>query len=239
MRKLLALVAVLPALAACSGADALEAEQLLQEASTAQNSVDSESFSAHLTFKAKGQEFGLTMTGGAYLKGSSAGDMVVDMGVSSATPLPFGKIEIAKVGSSAWFSLDGKRMTFPASTLSSSSTSGDSLGAFDFAKYVKDVKVDGGEVLNGKAVTKITGVLDTASLVQGLSALGGAGNAAGLPDLSGNVSDTRAVVYVDDTTHLVVALLADFSVHADGESAEVHLDFAVTGVNEPVALPSA
>jgi hypothetical protein len=239
VRALLAVVVAVPFLAACSGKDALQAEQLLQEASTAQTTVSSETFSAHLTFATKGEQLGLTMTGGGYLKGAHAGDMVVDMSVSSPTPLPFGKIEVAKVGGSMWLSMDGKRVTLPASSLPTSTPSTDGLGAFDFTRYVKDVTVDGNEVLSGKTVTKITGVLDTASLVQGLAALGGAGAAAGLPDLHGNVSDTRAVVYVDDTTHLLTAVLADFSLHGSGGSAQVHLDFAMTGVNQPVALPTA
>ncbi len=87
-------------------------------------------------------------------------------------------------------------------------------------------------------MTKITGVLDTASLVQALAALDGAGSAAGLPNLGGRVGDTRVVVWVDDTTHLLVAALADFSLHEGGQVMHMHLDLVVTGVDEPVALPA-
>ncbi|MHB8642028.1 MAG: hypothetical protein ACYDA3_03970 [Gaiellaceae bacterium] len=103
---------------------------------------------------------------------------------------------------------------------------------------MKDVRVDGGQVLNGQPVTKITGVLDTAALVQGLASLGGASSVVGLPSLDGHVGDTRVVVYVDDQTHLLVAALADCSLHGSGTAVSMHLDVAVTGVNQPVALPT-
>ena len=243
LRVLILLVASVPVLAACSGADALQAEQLLQAANRAQSSISSETFSAHLSIEAKGQQMSLVLSGGGYAKGPRAGDMVMEMKISAPSlgaALPFDSIEIAKVGSSAWMTMGGKRVDLPAGSIASATGgNSDPLGAFDITKYVKDVRVDGGQILDGKSVTKITGVLDTASLVQRLASLGGASAAAGLPSLDGHVSDTRVVVYVDDQTHLLVAALADFSLHAGGETVTMHLDVAVTGVNQPVALPAA
>lgn len=242
LRALVVLVVSVPLLAACSGADALKAEQLLQAANAAQSTISSETFSAHLTVDAKGQQMSLVLSGGGYAKGPQAGDMYMEMKISAPSlgaALPFDSIEIAKVGSSAWMTMGGKRVDLPAATLAGATGSSDPLGAFDITKYVKDVHVDGGQVLDGKSVTKITGVLDTASLVQGLASLGGASAAAGLPSLDGHVSDTRVVVYVDDQTHLLTAALADFSVHGGGTTVTMHLDVAVTGVNQPVALPTA
>jgi len=236
-RRLLAVAVAVPALAGCSGADALQAEQLLQQANTAQSSVTSESISAHLTFDASGRQVRLSMTGGGYLKGARAGDMVLDLRVDAPVSLPFGSIRVAKVGGATWLEIDGKRVDLPAGALDSP-TETNLLGAFDVTRYVKDVEVHGNQVLDGKSVTKITGVLDTASLVQALAALDGAGSAAGLPNLGGRVGDTRVVVWVDDTTHLLVAALADFSLHEGGQVMHMHLDLVVTGVDEPVALPA-
>jgi len=123
----------------------------------------------------------------------------------------------------------------------SASVSSSALAAFDFTRYVKDVKVQGGQTLNGRSVTKIVGVLDTASLLSAFSKLGGLSQAAGVssvPNLGGHVTDTRVVAYIDDQTHMLVAALADVSVHASGGDAKLHLDIAITSVNRPVALPS-
>jgi hypothetical protein len=237
MRKGLALLAVVPLLAACSGRDALLAQQLLEQAQRAQDAIASETFSAHVTVEAQGRTMSIALSGGGYLKGDRAGDMLLDMKLSAPTALPFDSLRVASIGGRSWVELGGRRVAIPADAFGTSSA--DPLGAFDVTRYVKDVAVDGGEVLNGKPVTKITGVLDTAGLVKGLAALGGAGAAAGLPDLGGAIGDTRVVVYLDESSHRLVAALADVSMHADGTKVAVHLDVAVTGVDQPVALPTA
>jgi len=239
VRQALAVLAVVPLLTACSGKDAALAQQLLTQAQQAQSSVTSETFSAHVTITAKDQNVGLVMSGGGYAKGPNAGDVVMDMSLSSSVPLPVSSMEFAKVGDSAWVEIDGKRTAVPVTAFGGQTGSTNPLGSFDLTRYVKDVSVETGQVLDGKSVTKITGILDTAALVQGLGSLGGASSAAGLPDLSGKVGDTRAVIYIDDTTHLLVTALADLTLHGDGGDVTMHLDVAITGVNQPVALPSA
>ena len=109
------------------------------------------------------------------------------------------------------------------------------LGAFDFTRYVKDVQVQGGQVLGGKPVTKIVGILDTAALIQGMAKLGSVAGSAGLPALGGKVGDTRVVIFVDDATHLLVAALADVALSSDSGDAKLHVDLAISGVDRPVA----
>ena len=103
------------------------------------------------------------------------------------------------------------------------------------------MKVQGGQTLNGRAVTKIVGVLDSASLLNAFSKLSGLSEATGasVPDFSSHVTDTRVVAYVDDQTHMLVAALADVSFHTGDGDAKLHLDLAITSVNRPVLLPSA
>jgi type II secretory pathway pseudopilin PulG len=244
LRATLAAVAAVPLLAACSGADALEAQQLLAQAQQAQQSVTSQTFSAHVTVELKGEQVSIQLTGGGYLKGEHAGDMYMEMSFKVpeglGTALPFDSLEVAHVGGRTWMDLGGKRVELPASAFGTATSSGgaDPLGSFDLTRYVKAVAVAHGDVLNGKPVTKITGVLDTAAMIQGLSALGSAGSAAGLPDLGGHVGDTRAVLYIDDATHLLVAALADVSMDSDEGKLSMHLDVATTGVDQPVQLPS-
>ena len=237
-----AVLVALPLLAGCSGADAVRAQQLLQQAEQAQQQASSETFSAHLKVTAKGQTMELQLSGGGYMKGSHAGDMYVDMHLSAPIALPFSTVRVAKVGSSMLLDLDGKREVLPvaAGQSGASPAASSGLAAFDFTRYVKDVKVEGGQTLNGRPVTKIIGVLDSASLLNAFSKLGGLSQATGasVPNFSGHVSDTRVVAYVDDQTHMLVAALADVSVHADGGDANLHLDLAITSVNRPVLLPA-
>jgi len=243
-RPLAVLAVALPLLAGCSGADAVRAQQLLQQAEQAQQQASSETFSAHLNVTLQGQAMELQLSGGGYMKGRHAGDMYMDMRLSAPVALPFSTMRVAKVGASEWLELDGKRTMLPSSAAQSGSTStpasSSALAAFDFTRYVKDVKVQGGETLNGHAVTKIVGVLDSASLLNAFSKLGGLSRATGasVPDFSGHVTDTRVVAYVDDQTHMLVAALADVSFHTSGGDAKLHLDLAITSVNRPVALPS-
>jgi hypothetical protein len=237
LRWLLLLVLALPVVAGCSGADAGRAQLLLTQAQEAQKAVSSESFAMHVTIQAKDQKADVSLNGGAYLKGARAGDMVMDMKLSAPVALPFGTMRIAKVGPSAWMEMNGKRTDFPASTGATMQQS--TLGAFDFTRYVKDVKVQGGQVLQGKQVTKIVGILDTPALVKGMTKLGNVAGSAGLPGLGGKVGDTRVVIYIDDATHLVVAALADVTMDSDSGSVKLHLDFAISDVDRPVAALSS
>jgi hypothetical protein len=230
LRWILLLVLALPVIAGCSGADAGRAQLLLTQAQDAQKAVSSETFAMHVTVEAKDQKVEVILNGGAYLKGARTGDMVMDMKVSAPIALPFGTIRIAKVGPSAWMEMDGKRTDFPASTGATMQSS--TLGAFDVTRYVK---VQGGQLLEGKQVTKIVGILDTAALLQGMAKLGNVAGSAGLPGLGGKVGDTRVVIYVDDTTHLLVAALADVTMNSDSGNVKLHLDLAISGVDRPVA----
>ena len=241
-RPLAALAVALPLLAGCSGADAVRAQQLLQQAEQAQQQASSETFSAHVTLTAlNGQTMQLLLSGGGYLKGAHAGDMVVDMRLSAPVAIPVSTIRVAKVGQSMWLEMDGQRTPLPSTATRGKATSSAALAAFDFTRYVKDVKVEGGQTLNGRAVTKIVGILDTASVLNAFTKLGGLSQAAGasVPSFAGHVTDTRVAVYVDDQTHMLVAALADVTFHMGDADAKLHLDVAITSVNRPVALPSA
>jgi hypothetical protein len=68
-----------------------------------------------------------------------------------------------------------------------------------------------------------------------MAKLGNVAGSAGLPGLGGKVGDTRVVIYVDDTTHLLVAALADVTMNSDSGNVKLHLDLAISGVDRPVA----
>lgn len=237
LRWLLVLVVALPVMAGCSGADAGRAQSLLKQAQDAQATVSSESFRAHLTVAADGQSVDVALSGGGYLKGKRAGDMIVDVKVTAPVALPYNTVRIAKVGRSAWMEMNGKRTDFPASA--AMTTRSDTLGALDVTRYVKDVKVQGGQLLGGKPVTKIVGILDTTSLLQGITKFGNIAGGTPVPNLAGKVGDTRVVIFVDDATHLLVAALADLAFKSATGDVKMHLDLAISGVDRPVAALSS
>jgi hypothetical protein len=231
------LVLALPVVAGCSGADAGRAQLLLRQAQDAQKSVSSESFNAHLTVAANGQNVEIALSGGGYLKGNRAGDMIMDVKVSAPIALPYDTIRVAKVGRSAWMEMNGKRTDLPASA--GTTTRSATLGALDFTRYVKNVKVQGGQLLGGKPVTKIVGILDTTSLLKGIAKLGSIAGGSPVPNVEGKVGDTRVVIFVDDATHLLVAALADLAFKGATGDVKLHLDLAISSVDRPVAALSA
>jgi hypothetical protein len=51
------------------------------------------------------------------------------------------------------------------------------------------------------------------------------------------LGDTRVVLYISERSHLPLHTLVDMTIEAGGQSADMHLDFTITGVNEPVKIP--
>ena len=81
-------------------------------------------------------------------------------------------------------------------------------------------------------------MIDTSdALSRILSTLCGTG-ASGLGDASGVLGDIRAVLYVSQTTHLPMRTLIDMPIHVAGETITMHIDLVITGVDEPVSIPS-
>jgi len=144
----------------------------------------------------------------------------------------FPEVTVVMRGSKAWMKTAGRWQSLPIPL-------GQPTGIeqFDFTQYVKDVQVDEDATVGGEPAVKITGVLDTAGLVEGM--FGQLGLAAGgaVPNLSDSLGDTRVVIYISEVSHLPLRTLVDLTVEAAGEKVKVHLDYAIVGVNEPVRIP--
>ncbi|MGH3015682.1 MAG: hypothetical protein ACRDNN_12105, partial [Gaiellaceae bacterium] len=108
---------------------------------------------------------------------------------------------------------------------------------FDFTPYVEDVDVEDGHDVGGEPAVKVSGVFDTAGLVEGVFNQLGSVPGGALPDLSESLGDTRLVLYISEASHLPLRTLLDMSIEAEGERIEMHMDFALSGVNEPVKIP--
>ena len=137
-----------------------------------------------------------------------------------------GDVVWAKMADSGW-----ERTVAPAGQATG-------LEQFDFTPYVKDVEVEDGQQVAGEPAVKLTGVLDTSAMVEGM--LGQFGPLVGGGDMSqmlDGLGDTRVVLYISERSHLPLHTLVDMTIEAGGQSADMHLDFTITGVNEPVKIP--
>ncbi|HYY33071.1 MAG TPA: hypothetical protein VE693_05735 [Gaiellaceae bacterium] len=230
MRRALALLLLAAAVAvapACSGVDAQEAQQLLAESDAAFANVRSATFSASMTITGAGQELKMTMSGGGYAQGGRSGDFYV---VATATNLPFHELALVKRGDAASMTVDGAslgQVPFPPAAPA------DSLKLVDYSRYVKDVHVEHGKLIDGEPMTKVSGVIDTAALVHGaLGDLSGSGL-----NLADALGDTHLVLYLSDVTHLPMRGLVDLHMKLAGQKVEMHMDFAYTSYNEKLEFP--
>jgi len=235
MRRVLAvllLAAAAVVLAGCAGPDGQKAESLLLQADAAQQALTSEQFSKRMNMSAAGQNVAMQMAGGGYLKGAHAGD--VYMVITGQTP--DGKsmdASVVKHGDVVTVSADGQTQTLSAAQAQQqygSQLQSMANGGFNFAQYVKSVKVSDTTLPNGEAADQIVGVLDTQGAASSL------GKDLGLGSLA-HLDDTRAVLTISRKTHLVTAALIDMSMEILGKKMTINLTYGLTGVNVPINFP--
>jgi len=237
MRRILAvllLAATAVALAGCAGVDGQKAQSLLLQADAAQKALTSEQFSMRENVTADGMSVDMQMAGGGYLKGAQAGDVYLMMTGQS----PDGKsmdATVVKRGDQIVVSADGQRQEMSAAQLQQQY--GGQLqsmlgGGFDFAQYVKSVKVSDTTLPNGDPADQIVGVLDTQSAADSLTKGLGLGGLA-------KFGDTRAVLTISRKTHLVTAALIDMNMQVLGKKMTISLTYGLTGVNVPINFPAA
>jgi hypothetical protein len=229
---LLALTACAAVAAGCSGRDAQEAQLLMAQADAAFATVRSATFTARFSTSGAPQELAMTMVGGGYVKGKHAGDAYA---VMTAEDLGFHQLVFVQRGGQISSSIDGQRLP----SMPAPETAANPVGALDLARYVKDIEVEHGKLIDGEPMTKVTGVIDTAGLVrESLSAIGGVAALGDSDlDLDKTLGDTRVVLYLSDVTHLPMRGLVDMHLDAAGEEFELHIDFAYTSINERVDFP--
>jgi hypothetical protein len=96
---------------------------------------------------------------------------------------------------------------------------------------VKSVKVTDATLPNGDPADQIVGVLDTQGAANSL------GSKLGLGSLA-HLGDTRAVLTISRTTHLVTAALIDMSMDFLGKKMTMSLTYGLTGANVPINFPA-
>lgn len=225
----LAFVLVLAALVplGCAGAEGQRAQELLAQSDQALANVKSYRLAGRMWMETPVGDFGFVLRGGNSRNGGSS------FMTMSAEDVPgFTGVTVVTRGQTAWVDAGGgwQRSELPAGTATG-------VEQFDFTPYVKDVDVEDGHDVGGEPAVKVSGVFDTAGLVEGVFNQLGSVPGGALPDLSEHLGDSRLVLYVSETSHLPLRTLLDMSIEAEGERIEMHMDFALSDVNEPVKIP--
>jgi hypothetical protein len=244
MRGLLTLLLVALGLVAagCAGADGQRAQELLSQAQAAESTLKSATFELELNATFEGQQVGMTMRGGGYLKGKRAGDMFVEATSSGALAgFDFG---VVAVGNRAHLRMNGdwRELPRPASLGQESSQDLGSAAFLELARYVKKVKVTEHQIINGEPMATISGTVDTAGLVRAMAKLNGVAALAGdsAPDVSDfaeKLGDTRATIAISEQTHLVRAAIVSLTAEAQGKKVDLQLVYRLRDVNTPVRFP--
>jgi hypothetical protein len=212
----------------CAGAEGQRARELLTQADQALAKVESFRFAGRLWMETPAGEFAFVMRGGGNPKQGGSSYVVMQ-----APDVPqFPEVTVVTRGQRAWVKAGGpwQRLTVPPGQPTG-------IEQFDFTPYVKDVSVKDGVTAGGEPAVKITGALDTAGLVQGVLGQLGAASGGAVPGFTDGLGDTRVVLYVSEVSHLPVRTLVDVSMKSAGEKVTLHLDFAITNVNERVTVP--
>lgn len=231
MRRVAPLLALVLAAAlplGCAGADGERAQELLAQSDMALAEVESFRLAGRMWMETPVGDFTFVLRGGGNSR--NGGSSFVTM---SAEDVPgFPGVTVVTRGETAWVQAGGRweHTQIPAGQATG-------IEQFDFTPYVKDVDVEDGHEVAGEPAVKVTGVFDTAGLVSGVFSQLGSAPGGALPDLSENLGDTRVVIYISEVSHLPLRTLLDLSIDAGGEHVELHMDFAMSGVNEPVKIP--
>jgi hypothetical protein len=237
MRRLLALALVgLVAVAAsgCSGVDAQEAQNLLDQSTTAMAKVRSLNFAIRMWTEGapEGENFTVLMRGGGYQRGRHAGESYATIDSENLPEL--GRMTVVVRRNALYVKAGGRWSRAPVPT---GQAAANPLSGFDLTRYVTDVRVDNGVVVGGEPMDKITGVIDTKAALNGLMSLGGTGS-SDLGSAADILGDIRAVLYVSRTTHLPMRTLVDMPIEFIGEKVVMHMDIVITGIDKRVPVPS-
>jgi hypothetical protein len=233
MRRLATLfaLAALPLVAAaCSGADAQKAQDLLAQSRIAAQSVHTQGFTMQMNMEAAGKSAAVDMNGGMILKGDSAGDFYATMRTTAAGAAPV-DVVLVKRGNSMQMRLNGETQAVPLPTgLTPAASAGFDVNAI--TPYVKDVTVTTLDV-NGRTEDEVTGALDGDALLRNLP-----GVTAGLPSSLGvSIGSIKVSLFIPRDSHLVETALLDLTMHVAKRSMHLSLSYAVTSVNKPLTFP--
>jgi hypothetical protein len=229
---LIAVLALPLVLAACTGADAQKAQDLLDQSQVAAKSVRSEAFSMRMTMDSNANSVVVDAVGGMILKGTGAGDYYATVNSEAGGVSPVDLVMV-KRGSTVQLRLNGttRTLTLPARlNVKPAASAGFDLNAI--TPYVKDVSVSTIDV-NGRTEDEVNGTIDGNALLQNLPGV----STGVLSKFGGSLSDIKVSLFIPRDSHLVETALIDMTMHVADQSLHMNLSYAVTGVNQPLTFP--
>ncbi len=241
--RLLATVVVSAFLLSGCSTEGQRAQELLQQAEVAQAALDSATFEASIGAVMDGRQMEVAIAGAATKEGAAVS--------LRTTGIPGAKgkdVQLVVRDDRAWMKdTGGKWASMPVPTGLEGKSRSMGADAFqELARYVKDVRIAEHQPIGGKFVTTIAGEIDTVGMLQAVAKLGSlpgkGGTSTGftldLDDLGIDVGDIKAVLSIDERTHLLVTALITVAIEAQGETLQVKLQYRLTSSNQPVELPS-
>lgn len=242
MRAAVALAGVTLALTGCAGAEGQRAQELLQQALAASATVESATFEMDVTVAAEGTTMRADLRGGGYMQGPRAGDMYVSFRMSGVPGFD-GRFDMVMKDGRGHVGMDGEwqQVELGEDDRASAAASFGPRAFEELARYVKDVRVNEQQVVNGERSITIAGELDTAAMLAGLAKLASLSDAVGgAPDvgeLAEGLGDTKIVLVISEETKLITAAIVRLSVTGEGGTGDIAIAYRLTSTNEPVRFP--
>jgi hypothetical protein len=229
-------------LSGCSSADGTHAQELLQQAEQAQTKLHSATFEVNVGVLMDGKQIDVAMVGAASKQGAYLS--MYATGIPEAAGKDF---QMVIRGNRAWMTdTNGKWASMPVPKQMNGMSGSMGAGAFQqLARYVRDVRVAEHQQIGGKPVTTIAGEIDTAGMIQAMAKLGSLAGPGGesskfslnLNDLGLKIGDIKAVLSIDERTHLLDAALVTLGLEAQGKKLQFEIRYRLTSSNQPVKLP--
>jgi hypothetical protein len=230
-------------LSGCSTEEGNRAQDLLQQAEQAQAQLHSASFEASVGFLMDGKQVDLELKGAASKEGAWMSMRAT--GIPEAGGKNF---QMVVRGNRAWLSTtNGKWASMPVPKEMTGVSGSMGAGAFqELARYVRDVRVAEHQQIGGKPVTTIAGEIDTTGMIKAMAKLGslsGSGSKSSkfsfdLDDLGIKFGDIKAVLSIDESTHLLSTALVTLGMEALGKTLDFEIRYRLTSSNKPVKFPS-
>jgi len=233
-------------LSGCSTEEGNRAQDLLQQAEQAQAQLHSASFEASVGFLMDGKQVDLELKGAASKQGAW-----LSMHATGIPEAGGKNFQMVVRGNKAWLSTNGKWASMPVPKEMNGVSGSMGAGAFqELARYVRDVRVAEHQQIGGKPVTTIAGEIDTTGMIKAMAKLGslsGSGSGSGskssgfafdLDDLGIKFGDIKAVLSIDESTHLLSTALVTLGMEAQGKTLDFQIRYRLTSSNKPVKFPS-
>jgi len=230
-------------LSGCSTEEGNRAQELLQQAEQAQATLQSATFEADLGVVVDGEQIDVAVKGAASKEGAAFSMHAT--GIPGASGQDF---QMVIRGNRAWVTdTTGEWVSMPVPPEMNGKSGSMGADAFQqLAQYVRDVRVAEHQQIEGKSVTTIAGEIDTAGLLKAVAKLGALSGPGGekpafafdLDDLGLKIGDIKAVLSIDESTHLLSTALVTLSMDVQGKKLALELRYRLTSSNQPVKLPS-